>query len=155
MVVNDEIVVLFVVETESRAEGRRPDTSDAVPEYREHLVARQRTRIACRVGVAAHDRPRRRVVADEPVGIGGHPQVAGDVFGDVGDEHALENGNGRKRVASPVVTQHAERRAHEQVALRGLVNAVYLVVVQARRLVPAAVNLHRPGLQVQSVESLE
>ena len=78
-----------------------------------------------RVGVAAHDRPRRRVVADEPVGIGGHPQVAGDVFGDVGDEHALENGNGRESVACPVVAQHAERRAHEQVALRGLVNAVY------------------------------
>ena len=46
LVVNDEIVVLFVVETESRAEGRRPDTSDAVPEYREHLVARPR-RCSC------------------------------------------------------------------------------------------------------------
>ena len=155
LVIDHEIVVLPVVEAESRAERRRPDAVCAVAEHRKHLVARQRARIVRRIGVAAHDRSRRGVVADEPVGVGGHPQVAGDVFGDVGDEHALEDGDGRETVARAVVAQHAERRAHEQIAFRCLVDGVYLVVVQARRLVPAAVYLHRSGFQVQPVEPLE
>lgn len=54
LVIDHEIVVLPVVEAESRAERRRPDAVCAVVEHRKHLVARQRARIVRRIGVAAH-----------------------------------------------------------------------------------------------------